>query len=371
MKKFWNKSSASADIFIYGDITSSKWDDTDTTAKSFVDDLNSFGGKPVTVHINSGGGDVFAGLAISNAIKNYSGGVTVSIDGIAASAASLIACGGAKVTMASNALYMLHLPATMLFGFYNAPTLDKVKNALAAIESSIVKTYEDRLTRADVPQDKRADVSAMIHSETWLTAAQAQSYGFIDEITDAVEMKIDDANKLLIVNSLNVDMKNFDEQKLRQALEVKPMNVQNEQSFFDKLTASIKEALTPVEKPATSAPAEAPPVVDAAQIRQQELSRIRDLQALKGDNSAINALIDVAIGKGNTVDEIKPYVDALGKIPTPKVDNAAEKIVAVIRDQMQSGAEGVTGGDGNVDLKKAQQEAVAKYANEYLRSEKS
>ena len=364
MEKFWNKSSASADIFIYGDITASKWDDTDTTAKSFVDDLNSFGGKPVTLHINSGGGDVFAGLAICNAIKNYSGGVTVSIDGIAASAASLIACGGTKVTMASNALFMLHLPAVGLLGYYDAPTLTKIQNSLAAIESSIIQTYEDRLSRADVPQNQRADVSAMIHSETWLTAAQAQSYGFADEITDAVEMKIDDANKLLVVNSISVDMKNFDEKKIRQALEVKTMEVQNEQSFFDKLTASIKDALKPAEK--TEFTVEVQPVVDAEQIRQQELSRIRDLQALKGESAAVNALIDVAIGDGKTVDEIKPYVDALNKIPAPTVDNTAEKIVAVIRDQMTSGAEGITGGDGDVDLKKAQQDAVAKYANEIM-----
>ncbi|MBR1645173.1 MAG: Clp protease ClpP [Selenomonadaceae bacterium] len=360
MEKFWNKSSASADIFIYGDIVADKWTDADTTAKSFIDDLNSFDGKPVTIHINSGGGDVFQALAIANVLKNYSGGVTVSIDGLCASAATIIACGsGGKIRAASNSLFMLHLPSVALCGFYDTPSLEKIQNSLSAVENSIIETYESRFKRADAPKNARDDLRTMIQSETWLSASKAQSYGFIDEITDEVDLKIDDAKKLLVVNNLNVDIKKFDEEKLRRAMEVKNMEVQNEQSFFEKLTASIKDALT------TKEVAENPTnAVDATQIRQQELSRVRDLQALKCENAAVNAIVDAALIDGKTVAEIQPYVDAVKKIPAvAPVDNAAEKIVAVIREQMQSGAEGVQGGQETVDPVKNQQDLIVKFAN--------
>ena len=359
MEKFWNKSATTADIFIYGDIVADKWTDADTSAKSFVDDLKSFKNAPLTVHINSGGGDCFAALAIHNVLKNYSGGVTVTIDGLCASAATIIAMAGTKIQMASNALFMIHLPAVGLCGFYDTPSLEKIQNSLSAVENSILETYENRQNRADVPKIARNDLRTMIQSETWLSASKAQSYGFIDEITDEVDLKIDDAKKLLVVNNLNVDIKKFDEEKLRRAMEVKPMEVQNEQSFFEKLTASIKDALAPKEV------AENPTnAVDATQIRQQELSRVRDLQALRCENAAVNAIIDAALVDGKTVAEIQPYVDAVKKIPAvAPVDNAAEKIVAVIREQMQSGAEGVVGGQEAVDPVKNQQDLIVKFAN--------
>ena len=355
--KFWNKASASADIYIYGDISSDAWFDTDTTAKNFVDDLNSFGNKPVTVHINSAGGDCFAALAISNAIKNR-GNVTVSIDGLCASAATLIACGADKVTMAANALYMIHAPSVGLMGFYDAAELSKVQSSIAAVEASILETYENRLNRADVPAESRLDVRTMIQSETWLNASQALTGGFVDEITDNVDMRVDDSQKLLIVNKLNVDMKKFDEGKLRRALEDKLMTQTVTETKITE-TTPVEDKAAPVEDKSAA------PVIDAAAIRAQELGRIRALMNLRGTNSAIDALIEVAIDNGKTVDEMQPYFDAVKNIapPEPKVTTAVDQINAVIRDQMSSGAEGVTASQGGVDPVKAQQDLIVQYAN--------
>lgn len=362
MKKFWNKASATADIFIYGDITSEAWGDTDTTAKSFVDDLNSFGGKPVTVHLNSGGGDVFAALAIHNAIKNYSGGVTVAIDGLAASAASLIAMGGKRITMANNALMMIHEPAVWLLGYYDAAELSKAQTQLTAVRDVIIETYESRIKASDVPAQSRLNIPESIQSETWLNASQALAGGLIDEITGDVELKIDDAQKLLFVNSLAIDIKKFDAAKMRRAMEETTMDIKDEQGFFDKLKTAITDAITLKN---TSAP-EPAPTIDAAQIRQQELSRIRDLQSLKCENAAVNALVDMAVNRGDSVDEIQPYIDAVKSVPVSTAQDTADKIVAVIRDQMTSGAEGVQGGQPEMtadDLQKMRAKAIADFAN--------
>lgn len=350
MKKFWNKAPDSADIYIYGDIMSERWSDTDVTAKSFVEDLQSFNGAPVTVHINSGGGDVFAGLAISNAIKNY-GNVTVLIDGLAASAASLIAMGGAKIVMAKNSLMMLHEPAVGLWGSFEAAELTKIQNALAAIRGTLIATYATRIDAAAAEK--------MVAAETWLNADEALAAGLVDEIAGEVEVKFDDAQQMIFVNSLAISTKKFDAVKMRRAMEVKTMD---DKTFFDKLKAAITDVLTTKE---TSEPAPQN-VEDAAAVREKELKRIRDLQALKCENAAVNSLIDLAINRGDTADEIQPYIGAVKSSQDTTAQNVADKIVAVIRDQMTSGAQNVAGGQQAPtpeDVKAAQQKRIVDYAN--------
>lgn len=326
MKKFWNKAASTNDIYIYGEISSGdKWFDSDTTSKSFIDDLNSFGGGDVTIHINSGGGDVFAALAIGNCLRNYTGKVTVSVDGLAASAASLIAVSGDHVKAASNSLIMIHSPAVGLCGdYYDAEDLAKVQASLAAVEASIIATYELRC--------KKCNVRDLVKAETWLTAEQAQEYGFVDEITDAVEMKVDDAQKVIFVNSVAISTKKFDAEKMRRAMEAKTMTAEVEKKYIDS-------------------------------IRQQEIGRIKALQALRGNNAAVNAIIDVALEKGHGINDVKPYVDAVAAIPT---STAAEEIKAVIREQMQSGAAAVSGGQEAPDAKELQKKRIADIANSMM-----
>ena len=138
----------------------------------------------------------------------------------------------------------------------------------------------------------------------------------------------------------------------------------NEQGFFDKLKTTITEALAP--KAAETPAAE---VIDAATIREQELNRIRALQGLKGTNAAVNALIDVAISDGRTAEDIKPYIDAVAKVAVSPAQDAADKIVAVIRDQLTSGAEGVKGGQEAVtpeEISKRQSKKIADIANSMM-----
>ena len=294
-------------IYIYGDITPYDEFDSDMGAKSFVDALNSFGGQDATIHVNSAGGDVFEALAIHNAIKNYSGTVTAQVDGLAASAASLIVCAADKIVMAKNALMMLHMPSVCCCGYYNSADLSKMSERLAAIENSVVESYQDRLNRSNV--QTQPDILSLLKAETWLDAQSAVKWGFADEITDtAVDIQINDDE--LISNKLHVDLKLFNETNLRKALKL----------------------------PKMSAPKPADVV---REIRNRERSRIQDLMKLRGQNQAADALIEVAIENGKTVAELQPYLDAVKNVST--LDGAVKNISAMIRDQMNSGAENVIG----------------------------
>lgn len=325
MNKFWNKAETGADIYIYGDITSYGFFDNDVTAKSFVEDLDACGSAEVTVHINSGGGDVFQALAISNVLKSRDN-VTVSIDGLAASAASLIAVSGRKVKMAANALMMIHSPSVGLYSYYDAEQLAKVQNSLAAIEDVLIATYSARA--------KGTDVRELLKAETWLTAEQAQEYGFVDEITGAIEMQFDDAQQMLFVNSLAVSTKKYDAMKMRRAMEGKK-----------EMTAELEQKYM-------------------ASVRAAELARIGELQKLKGDNAAVNALIDAALEKGDTAEQIAPYLDAVRSLQSKTTATAA--MAAVIQDQLTGGGQDVSGGQGAISDTERRKQLIAKFANEMV-----
>ena len=113
--KFWqfrNESSEEkAELLLYGEISNETWFGDEVTPKQFATDLQAMGGKDLIVHVNSPGGDVFAAHAIYNQLKAYSGQVTAYVDGLAASAATIITCAADKVVMPSNALFMIHNPS--------------------------------------------------------------------------------------------------------------------------------------------------------------------------------------------------------------------------------------------------------------------
>lgn len=338
MKKFWNKAENTNDIYIYGEIASERWDETETTAKSFVDDLKKCKNE-VNVHVNSGGGDVFTALAIHNSLKSYKGAVNIYIDGLAASAASMIICAGDKVKMASNALVMVHMPSVGLMGYYNAAELEKVKNALVAVESSILDTYKKRL-----PEKNHSEVAKMMNEETWMTAEEAKEIGFVDEITGAVEMEVDDAKKLLIVNKVE-----FDSKKLGEKIKGK---IQGAKKVEEKM--DVKQANELIIQDAIK------------QAREQEVKRIKNLNALKNGQVEVDAVIEVAIMDGAEVSEVMKYVDAIkaAKENAPKVENQAiDAITAAIRDNMKSGAEKVGGSTPPVDKNEMLSAEIVKYAN--------
>ena len=160
---------------LYGTIAEDSWFDDDVTPQMFRDEL--FAGKgPVTIWINSPGGDCVAASQIYSMLMDYKGEVTVKIDGIAASAASVIAMAGTTVLMAPTSLLMIHNPMTMAFGDYTE--MQKAISMLGEVKESIINAYEIKTNMS------RAKLAHLMDSETWMNANKAIELGFADDILE-------------------------------------------------------------------------------------------------------------------------------------------------------------------------------------------
>lgn len=184
MKKFWNwKSRKIRDqageevservLFLNGMIAEESWFDDDVTPELFREELNAGSGN-ITVWINSPGGDCVAAAQIYNMLMDYKGEVTVKVDGLAASAASVIAMAGTKVLMSPVSMMMVHNPATVAFG--DKGEMQRAIHMLAEVKESIVNAYEIKTGLG------RARLSSMMDAETWMNAHKAVELGFADGI---------------------------------------------------------------------------------------------------------------------------------------------------------------------------------------------
>ncbi len=180
MKKFWNWTDAEEGRTLHFDgyIAQDSWFDDDITPKKFKAELTATAGD-ISVWLNSPGGDVFAASQIYTMLKEYKGKVTVKIDSLAASAASVIAMAGDEIIMSPVAMLMIHNPATMIFG--EAADFQSGIKMLGEVKESIVNAYEQRTGLS------RAKISNMMDAETWFSAQKAVELGFADKILYAPE----------------------------------------------------------------------------------------------------------------------------------------------------------------------------------------
>ena len=164
-------------LFLNGTIAEESWFDDDVTPQLFKDELNA-GSGDITVWINSPGGDCVAAAQIYNMLMDYKGNVTVKIDGIAASAASVIAMAGTKVLMSPVSMMMIHNPMTVAFG--DSAEMQKAIEMLASVKDSIINAYEIKTGLS------RTKLSHLMDAETWMDANKAEELGFADEIMQRV-----------------------------------------------------------------------------------------------------------------------------------------------------------------------------------------
>jgi ATP-dependent protease ClpP protease subunit len=150
-----------------------------TSAKAFISDLKKLSGQRVHLRINSVGGSVVEGTAIYNALRRHQGGLTVHVEALAASMASVVAMAGDEVAIADNALLMIHNPWSMSMG--DADDLRKEADVLDKLKSTLVNAYK-RKTGMDADE-----ISDMMKEETWLGAEEAVALGFADYIEDGME----------------------------------------------------------------------------------------------------------------------------------------------------------------------------------------
>ena len=169
---------AARTLYLNGTIAEESWFDDDVTPALFKSELEQ-GDGDIVVWINSPGGDCVAAAQIYNMLMDYKGAVTVKVDGLAASAASVIAMAGTKVLMSPVSMMMIHNPVTLAMG--DAEEMEKAIDMLAEVKESIMNAYEIKTGLS------RARISHLMDAETWMNANKAMELGFIDGILSREE----------------------------------------------------------------------------------------------------------------------------------------------------------------------------------------
>jgi len=217
MEKFWNfiknESDNTAELLLYGTISDNSWWSDSVSPKRFKEDLEKLGNvTQITVRIYSGGGDVFAANAIYSMLKDHKAEIIVKIDGLAASAATIIAMSGDKILIPENGYMMIHKVSTYISG--NIDDIQKELELLEKIENTLVQTYVKRTGKT------KEEVQALIDAETWLTGREAVEEGFADElmfeneeekekISNGILNKIEGRNDLEKWKNLHENLKNI------------------------------------------------------------------------------------------------------------------------------------------------------------------
>ncbi len=207
--KFWDVKAATnqdggaaGEVFIYGYIVGTKWFDDDVAPKALKDEIDALGDiETLYVRINSPGGSVFAGNAIYNILRRVDAEIIATIDGLAASAASVIAMAADKVVIAKNAQFMIHDPWTFAVG--NSTELRKAADVLDTIQKGFVAVYKEK---TGLSED---EIKNMLAEDTWMDAEEAKEKGFVDEIDGALEVAASLVGDKLVVNGQEFDASIF------------------------------------------------------------------------------------------------------------------------------------------------------------------
>lgn len=276
----------SAELMLYGDIAQYSWYKDDVTAKQFADELAALGPvSEITVRINSGGGDVFAAQSIGNLLEQNAATVTAQIDGLCASAATIVACHCDRVVAANDSIYMIHPVRMGICDYMGKEDLRQCMDALEAIRDTITGLYARKTGR---PQE---DVAAQMDATSWWTSSQAKENGFVDELTYEEETVVENRSGFLFVNSVAAGLPidkapDFVQSRIQNGgLQNTPPAGQPEKDKGDGSDMDIKNA--------NDLRAAYPDFVnqiesEAASTERNRIKAIEDM-ALPGDEEAVNA----------------------------------------------------------------------------------
>lgn len=272
-ERFWalrnaeESESGEPEIEFYGYISEYSWWGDEVTPAMFKQDLNDLGkGGPVTVRINSGGGEVFAASVIRSIIMDYPGRVTTRIDGLCASAATYVAMAGDLVKMQDSAFFMIHDPSGYAWG-----TIDEIKvflDELKTVKNGIVETYQNK-TGLDPEK-----LSKMMSAETWMTAQEARELGFVDEVITGTT-KLKTANRAYL-NCLQ----NYENVPDALLAEIEPEPAQaNDENVTDEANS---DELVESDAEETELEESAPAAEDPAGDVEKDAQALRDYLAVFG-----------------------------------------------------------------------------------------
>jgi ATP-dependent Clp protease protease subunit len=191
--------SGQTEMELYGVISEYSWFDDDITPKKFKDDLYKMGGGgPVLLKIDSPGGDVIAASVMRSIMTEYPGEITTRIDGMAASAAVIVAIAGQTVKIMDSAYMMIHDPAVVVFfAALDIEMLGKLRDDLRSIKDGIVPVYA---ARTGMDEGK---IARMMANETWMSAREAVDYGFADEVIQGGQKAQNRFANVAFVNALH------------------------------------------------------------------------------------------------------------------------------------------------------------------------
>ena len=174
--KFWNwvrNEGEQRMLLLDGEISDETWFGDEVTPAIFREELNTAEGD-IVLWINSPGGDCFAAAQIYNMLMDYPGSITVKIDGLAASAASVIAMAGSTVEISPVGMVMIHNPMTISIG--DVQEMERAIALLAEVKESIINAYEIKTGMS------RSKISRLMDAETWMNAKKAVELGFADAV---------------------------------------------------------------------------------------------------------------------------------------------------------------------------------------------
>ena len=280
-RKFWqfkNQAGAAPELLLYGDIADSTWWGDEATPKQFKEELDALGPvAAITVRINSGGGDVFAAQAMGNLLEQHGARVTARLDGLCASAATIVACHCDRVEAARDSTYMVHPVSMGLCGFYDAGQVQKYLDALATIKKNIIGLYAKKTGHSE------DEVTAWMDATSWWTGAEAKEHGFVDEVLEEDGAAVENRGGILFVNRVNTHQ-SFDKapKHVRDRLAGTPDGLENKTGAG--APGKKQEEGTMEIKTVDELRKAYPDLVDQAeqtaadQARQEERERIRDIE---------------------------------------------------------------------------------------------
>jgi ATP-dependent Clp protease protease subunit len=225
MKKFWNfvknESTGETELIFDGPVSSECWWGDEITPAMFRDELSKINGN-LTIWLNSPGGDCFSASQIYTMLRNHKGKITVKIDGIAASAASVVAMSGDETLISPTGYLMIHNPMTLASG--NKADMEKAITLLEEVKEGIINAY---VRKTGLSRNK---ISKLMDEETWMNAEKALQLGFVDGI-------LFDKNTTIEWKKEEPDDCNDDSKPQKAASAMLYSSSRTKDSFLQKITA--------------------------------------------------------------------------------------------------------------------------------------
>ena len=313
-----NKAENSPDIeelFIYGEI-GDWWDSLD--ASSLADKLKAHTGTELNVRINSGGGEVFTAQAFHSLLRSSGKKINVFIDGLAASAATIIACAGDVVTMPAGAMYMVHSAMSATYG--NAAEMRTMADTLDKVTDGIKATYKQRTNLDD------EKINDLMSKDSWLTAQEAKDLGFIDNILDvAVAATTKDVITGSKLKNIPMSFENAVKSVKETKEVIKPMDLQSFKADHSALAEQFRNEISANHKAEIKAAvdAERQRIVDineTAGMGHEELASEAIKNGLSAGDFAIQAMKAEKQKGADVLNKANQDRQVLANVSTPAVD---------------------------------------------------